>query len=441
MNDSFLKPIDLTGDIVGGDVLVRSAEIKTAKSGKPYLDMIVFNGVSERLARFFGYRGELPRVGSVIYVEGINEEFRGMTQLKVSKIDDPTDPDASRFEPAVISVNAEPRRTESAEPQPQEKKTFLPVIDPRSGLEGGDVLVRNCERKTSKTGAPYLDLVLSNDDFVEISAKMFSVQSDVDPVVNTVIYIEGKSDEYQGKPQFKINKFAPAKDPSVTRFTPRSKQSSEYMYGEILKVVEGFTDEDYKKLTLAVLDKFKSKIFDMPAALKLHHAYGGGLLTHTLTMLRLAQAVAGIYQSVYPDLLYAGVILHDIEKSDEFTLNELGLVSGYSVRGTLLGHLVMGVEAVDKIGRELGVPEDKLVLVEHMIASHHGVPEFGACVRPLFLEAEILSQIDTLDSKIFEIEAAASVAAVKDFSAKQWALDDRKFFNHGLKKPTTDVNI
>ena len=81
------------------------------------------------------------------------------------------------------------------------------------------------------------------------------------------------------------------------------------------------------------------------------------------------------------------------------------------------------------------------MLLEHMIISHHGTPEFGAAVRPMFLEAEILSELDTLDATVYEITSTVSSVEDHGFSQRQWALDNRKLFNHGRKPSLPKANL
>ena len=130
-----------------------------------------------------------------------------------------------------------------------------------------------------------------------------------------------------------------------------------------------------------------------------------------LSICKLAVAVAALYPSVDKDLLLSGAILHDIAKSEEFNLAPTGLVDGYTVRGTLVGHLVGGAMLIEEIGKREEIDAETLTLVEHMLISHHGIPEYGAAVRPLFLEAEILSALDTLDANIYEIENVLKTVA------------------------------
>ena len=81
------------------------------------------------------------------------------------------------------------------------------------------------------------------------------------------------------------------------------------------------------------------------------------------------------------------------------------------------------------------------MLLEHMLLSHHGEPEFGAAVRPMTLEAEILSEIDMLDARVYEVQAALQGVEPGGFSARQWALDNRKLYNHGSVQGQPDARL
>lgn len=162
---------------------------------------------------------------------------------------------------------------------------------------------------------------------------------------------------------------------------------------------------------------------------------------HTLSIVKLCECVASIYPTVDRELLISGAILHDVCKTEEFVISQSGLVDGYTAEGTLVGHLVMGAIMIDRIARENDIDKDTAMLLEHMLISHHGEPEFGAATRPLFLEAEILSELDSLDANIYEIESCLADVAPREFSNRQWALHDRKFYNHGRKVPETKVNL
>lgn len=315
----------------------------------------------------------------------------------------------------------------------------------KNGTLQGYVLVKSCERKSAKNGSTYLDLIISDGES-DVVAKIWDFKGDIvsQPSVGTVILVRGTLSLYNNQPQFKIDRFRNINendDVKLSDFVPSATFPGSDMYDEIIKITESFSDEDLKKLTLSVLRIFKEKILDLPAAFKLHHAVRSGLLMHTLTLCRLAEAVSLIYPSIDKDLLLTGAILHDIAKTEEFSLAPTGLVDGYTVRGTLIGHLVGGALLISEIGKNENISEETLMLVEHMLISHHGNPEYGAAVRPLFLEAEVLSAIDTFDANIFEIENALKDIEVGTFTNRMWALEDRKFYNHGRKKIVTDVAI
>ena len=157
----------------------------------------------------------------------------------------------------------------------------------------------------------------------------------------------------------------------------------------------------------------------------LHHGFVGGLLMHTAYMVKAAAFYAGLYPAVDRSLLLAGTLLHDFCKCEEFVTSTLGLVAEYSLKGQLVGHLVLGAEAVSRVAASLGVPEEKSVLLQHMILSHHGEPEFGAAVRPMCIEAELLSYLDLIDSRMEIYTEAMEETPVGTFSGRIFALDKR----------------
>lgn len=320
----------------------------------------------------------------------------------------------------------------------------LETID-RNGTLQGFVLVKSCDRKNAKNGSVYLDLVLCDGES-DVVAKIWDFKGtpDAQPAANTIILVRGTLSTYNNQQQFRIERFRNAVESDgvdMDSFVPSASFKGIDMYDELVYIVNGFKDEELKKLALGVLEEYKARITDLPAAFRLHHAVRGGLMMHTLSICKLAQTVASLYPSVDSDLLLCGAILHDIAKSDEFNLAQTGLVDGYTVEGTLVGHLVKGAMIVSEIGKKLEMSHDTLVLVEHMLISHHGIPEYGCAVRPAFLEAEILSALDTLDADIYEIENVVKGVDKGGFSNKVWALDDRKFYNHGRKEIVTEIDL
>ncbi len=320
---------------------------------------------------------------------------------------------------------------------------FKPINN--NGTVEGFCLVKTVEVKKTAKGLAYLDMMLT-DSSGEINAKLWDYKEDLhsDIKANTIVKIRGTESVFNDMPQLRVDRIRPAleaDDVKVEDFVPSAEYSGETLFDAVYGVADGFENAELKLLVTTILNENKELLTVCPAAFRLHHAIRGGLMYHTLSVLRLAQSISQIYPSVDSELLFTGVILHDVAKLREFDLSQTGIVSGYSVEGTLIGHLVRGAMDIEIKGRELGINPELLMLVEHMVISHHGEPEFGAAVRPMFLEAEILAQLDLLDARIYEITQAVSEVNVGEFTPRQWALENRKLYNPGIKEiqPKADL--
>ncbi len=315
----------------------------------------------------------------------------------------------------------------------------------KSGTHTGYCLVKSCERKLNKNGEPYLDLILS-DRSGEINAKLWKYDENLHGVyeTNTLIKVQGTITKFNDADQLRIDRIRKVNetdDVKIEDYVSSAVYTGEMMFDELIRIADSFSDSEISLLVKTILNENKEKLLYYPAAFKLHHAMRSGLLQHTLSIVRLAQSICKIYPYVDADLLLGGAMLHDIAKLDELIAGETGIASGYSVEGTLLGHLVKGAMLVDKTAERLGISHDKAVLLEHMLISHHGDPEFGAAVRPLFIEADILSALDRLDARIVEVNNAVSGVDEGSFSSRQWALDNRAFYNHGRVDVTTETKL
>lgn len=299
-------------------------------------------------------------------------------------------------------------------------------------------LVKTADKKANIKGAAYLDMVLCSRTG-EINGKLWDYSELVHGTYapGDLVKIRGSVTQFNGNDQLRIEKIRPVNDAdgvSVTDFVPTAEYSGEMMLGQIMNVIATVKDEELKQLTYALVKEREKEILFWPAAFKLHHAIRGGLLYHTLSIIRLAEGVCRLYPAVDRDLLMCGAIVHDLCKIDEFEISSAGLAAGYSVKGDLIGHLVMGAVKIEMKAKELGISEETSMLLQHMVISHHGEPDFGAAVRPMFLEAELLSQLDTLDATVYEITSAVGDVAAGEFTPRQWALDNRKLYNHGRKE-------
>ncbi len=298
----------------------------------------------------------------------------------------------------------------------------------------GFYLLRNIFLKTTSTGKPFLSAVLS-DASGSLELKVWDYAGPISSAdEGKVVKCKGVVQEYKGALQAKADaiRLATPEDPvDVAQLTPTAPMDRDDGLFRIKAMVDSMTDPDYQAICRTLMQRHGSQFCQIPAAKSVHHSFVGGLLMHTVYMLQMADFLADLYQPVIcRDLLLTGTLLHDIAKLQEFTTSQLGLVTGYSTKGQLLGHLVMGAQEVAEVCRELNLPEEKSVLVQHMLISHHGQPEFGAAVVPQCAEAELLSYIDNIDSRMEIYRETLENVPAGEFSQRIFALEKR-IYNHG----------
>ena len=210
------------------------------------------------------------------------------------------------------------------------------------------------------------------------------------------------------------------------KFFPYVSVGIESLEIKLDKYLSNLKNPTVKAICDDIFSRYRHDFLIYPAAVKMHHSYLGGLAYHTLTMCDLASAFAGIYDCVDLDLLIAGALLHDVSKVIEF---KGPTESEYSIRGQLIGHLVLGAIEVDKTAERLGLfDKEEVMLLEHMLISHHGQPIYGACKKPETPEALLLWIIDTIDSKLRVVEEKFIDVDPGTFSDAIGVLDRMKFY-------------
>ena len=307
----------------------------------------------------------------------------------------------------------------------------------------GHGIVKKYDIRVSQANKKFVDVVIA-DSTGEISGKFFNYEDGKSQIFKPgeLVGLDGQVKRYNGAFQITINDVWPA-PPSIKieDYIKSAKYSSDDMYAKIIEIVSTFEDTELKDLTLSIYEKYKEKLLYYPAAMKMHHAMYGGLLLHSLSIMTLAEKVCEVYPQVDRDLLLCGAALHDIGKISELDANEIGIASEYTIDGNLVGHLVRGAMIVRIAGTTLKTSNDKLRLVEHMLLSHHGEPEFGAAVRPKFLEAVLLNILDNMDAKVYEFSEIESGLEPKTFSGYQRSLSDIKIYNPDRKDVSPDVEL
>ena len=292
----------------------------------------------------------------------------------------------------------------------------------------GFLLVRSSDQRTGGNGAKYLDLNLA-DRTGEVNAKVWDGNVPV-PAPGSVVKVRGGTLEYNGRLQLRVERIramADSDDVDLSALTPCAPESPEEMFAQIHQTIAAFKSEPIRRITEEMLRRFNEKLQYYPAAQRIHHAERSGLLHHTTGMLRTAKVIVDVYPWLNSDLLYAGVILHDLCKTEEMDSDEMGVVRDYSKEGLLLGHLVLGVTRIQEVANDLGISGEPVVLLQHMMLSHHGEAEFGSPRKPMFPEAEVLHWVDLLDARMNEMQTAIGKLKPGVFSEKIWSLDRRLY--------------
>ncbi len=269
----------------------------------------------------------------------------------------------------------------------------------------GFYLVKSKRQLTTRAGKPYLDLDVA-DATGSVNCKVWDDAENFSSMFGRgdVIKIRASAEEFQGKPQLKIFELRPLQKgdevdmSDLIRTTPYNvEEMLDYLRGEI----GSMKDPDLAGLMSSFFgdEEFVEEFSRAAAARNVHHVYRGGLLEHTVKVVKTCMFAA---DALYPgqvdrDLLFAGAVLHDAGKTRELD-SEMEI--SYTTEGYLAGHLMLGVMMTAERARSIpGFPESRLLDLLHVIISHHGEKEWGSPVVPMTAEAMIVHNADNLDAK------------------------------------------
>lgn len=292
----------------------------------------------------------------------------------------------------------------------------------------GYLFIKDAAVRTSKNGNQFIKLVLSDQDFKETTGFLWNASED--DIKNfkqgVLVGVLGKGKIFNDAIQLDIQKIRLTNEGdivSIRDFIETAPEEPEDMYDEILNTINNFSNEEIKFVTKTAFEDRSEELMYFPAAKSIHHAMKGGLLYHTISMLRLAKELASLYPFINEDLLYAGVILHDLGKVDEMISDANGTISDYTAKGKLLGHITSEISDIEKICRDNNISDETALLLEHMILSHHYEPEYGSPVKPMFPEAELLHHIDVIDARMNTMRKIQKDLVPGTFSERQGKLD------------------
>ncbi|AZP05757.1 3'-5' exoribonuclease YhaM family protein [Jeotgalibaca ciconiae] len=300
------------------------------------------------------------------------------------------------------------------------------------------MLIKSADVRKAKNNKPFIAFTFQ-DKSGQIDGKFWDAkEEDINRFqAGTVVFVSGKRELYQNNPQLRISKMrlAQAGEPSSPElYMERAPIRTEDMIEEINQTLFEITSAPINRVVRYLLKKFHKEFFDFPAAKRHHHAFPGGLSFHTISILRLAKTVVKNYPGVSQSLLYGGVILHDIGKTIELTGS---LSTEYTLKGNLIGHIVLIDEEITKACEALKISEDNedIILLKHVVLAHHGKMEYGSPVLPHLLEAEIIHYLDNLDASINMIDTALQRTTEGSFSERIFGLENRSFYKPNVTPP------
>ncbi|MGH4137514.1 3'-5' exoribonuclease YhaM family protein [Clostridium sp.] len=284
----------------------------------------------------------------------------------------------------------------------------------------------------------YLDFNLG-DATGDINAKLWESNEELESKFkpNILVKIKGSVNEWRGKLQLKIEmiRLTEERDEvNICDYVAVAPYSPEVMYNDILNYLSKIKNTDIQNIVTNILENNEEKLMHYPAAKSNHHAIRSGLLYHTTTMLKAGEKLSEIYTFLNTDLLYAGIILHDIGKIYEMNASELGIVSEYTVEGQLIGHIVQGIKMIETASLQVKADKEVTILLQHMVLAHHYEAEYGSPKKPMIPEAEMLHHLDIMDARMYDMNKALTDIDQGKFSERIWSLDNLSIYKSFINK-------
>lgn len=298
-----------------------------------------------------------------------------------------------------------------------EKMTFTSLMEiNKSGKSfNGYALVKSVQEATANNGSPYFTIVIGEKSKT-IGCKLWErhfngntthqLKNDIFKV-GTILHIEGSVSEYRGELQMAIVNYRLTEEEEVdiANYLEAAPEPIDLMINEYEQFLNYIKSPILRTICMDIYNEHKSAFITFPAGKSNHHAFRSGLIYHSLSMLRISKHICSQYKQINRDLVYAGIALHDLGKVVELTGF---LAPDYTKVGNLLGHITIVNMFIDRKAQKLKEEKDKFTKEDfnqvyelmHVISAHHGKLEYGSPVVPKTLEAEVVHQIDMLDSRI-----------------------------------------
>lgn len=311
----------------------------------------------------------------------------------------------------------------------------------------GNFLVADSKRCMDNRGVVYMVATLQ-DNSGTIESRKWNATPEEEAILakGKVVYVKGFVNRYNNALQFRINEVDRVNEENIVwaDLIASAPVPAKVLKAKLQAYLDSIQDKDVRMLVDELLKRFQKRFESWPAAVRNHHDYISGLLYHSITMADMACKAAEVYPTINRDVLLAGTIIHDIGKTVELSGAH---ATSFTLEGKLLGHISIGQAELRRAAKDLGMyaydelsEEERVethplyhkkeiaVILEHMILSHHGQPDFGSPVRPLTREALVLSIIDDLDAKMMILDKAYAGVALGASTAKLFNMDERYFY-------------
>jgi 3'-5' exoribonuclease len=323
------------------------------------------------------------------------------------------------------------------------EKIFIHDFTPNQTIST-TFLVKSKELRNKKTGGQFALITLSDKTGDIVGQWWDNFEDSIDTFDrDDIVFARGLVTVYRNHLQLSIHRMRPCQghEYSLTDYFPTTKYDVDEMFAELMAIVGEFKNEFLRSLLQSIFaDEATARKFKKaPAAKSMHHPYLGGLLEHSLSLVKLCRKVGEHYPGIDIDLLQTGAVLHDFGKIDELSY-ERGF--GYTNEGQMIGHLVMETMMVgERIKGIAGFPDDLRRHLLHLLLTHHGKLEYGSPKLPLTPEALMLAYLDDLDSKVEAMMRLIAEPQVEGDWTRISPMFDRPIYRRRTLEPSDPAEI
>lgn len=294
-----------------------------------------------------------------------------------------------------------------------------------TSLNQQTLLIKQADEKETKNHKAYLKMILC-DSTGEISGNLWDTNATEELSAGHIIIVDGKITSYQDQLQIKFEKVIPSTSTDYQALLPTAPENYDQLKNELMTYYSQINNPVYKLIVKTLLKKHEREFLTYPAAKSVHHNFYHGLLFHTVSMLRQITSYTNQYPQLNRELMYSAAIIHDMGKTIELS----GILNTeYTTTGKLLGHISIIDGEINRIAQNANIPENNqnLLLLRHMVLSHHGLLEYGSPVEPQLLEAKVLHLIDESDANINTITNQLNQTNSNEWTSKIWSQNNHQF--------------